>query len=259
MKIYFDVPFFLTLAVLVCGLVVLVDVLFFAKKRPAAEVQPIVVEYARSFFPVLLLVLVIRSFIIQPYRVPTGSLEPTILPGDFIVVNQFAYGLRLPVLNTKIVEVGKPKLGDIALFRYPKEPSVIFVKRVIGLPGDHIVYKNKTLTINGVEMPQQSIGMDLDPEDLFPAPVQVRLEKLSGGIEHKIFIKPGLREFEEVDVIVPANSYFMVGDNRDSSADSRVWGVVPEENLIGKAFGIWLSWDSPRTTVRWDRIGKKIN
>lgn len=257
MTFQFDVPFILTSLVFISGLVSLVDVLFLAKKRAAHSTQPIVIEYARSFFPMLLLVWIIRSFLIQPYKVPTGSLEPTILPVEFIVVNQFTYGLRLPVLNTKIYKIGEPTRGDIALFRFPKDPRVLFVKRVIGLPGDHIVYKNKTLTINGVLMQQEVVGMDLDVEGKFAVPVQVKIEHL-GKIQHKIFVRPGIRETEEVNVVVPPNSYFMMGDNRDSSLDSRIWGIVPEENLVGKAFGIWMSWDSVRTRVRWERIGSKI-
>jgi signal peptidase I len=258
MNIYFDVPFFLTALVLISGGIALVDILFLAKKRPFYKKQPIVVEYARSFFPMLLLVWVVRSFIIQPYRVPTGSLEPTVMPGDFIVVNQFSYGLRLPVLNTKFFNVGEPKRGDIALFRYPENPGILFVKRVIGLPGDHVVYRNKVLTINGERMSQKSLGMDLDTEGGFSIPVEVRTEKLN-QVEHKIFIRSGRREGEQTDITVPIGSYFMMGDNRDSSLDSRYWGFVPEKNLVGKVFGVWMSWDSANTHIRWGRIGKKIN
>jgi signal peptidase I len=258
MKIYFDVPFFLTALVLITGLISLFDILFLAKKRIDKKAYPIVIEYARSFFPMLLLVWAIRSFLIQPYRVPSGSLEPTILPGDFIVVNQFAYGLRFPVFNTKFLNISEPKQGDIALFRYPKNPSIIYVKRVIGLPGDHVAYRNKVLTINGTRMNQIPLGMDLDEEGKFSIPVQVRIEKL-GDVVHKIFIRPGYKEWEDIDIVVPKNSYFMMGDNRDSSEDGRAWGFVPEENLIGKAFGTWMSWDSENMDVRWSRIGKGIH
>jgi signal peptidase I len=257
MNISFDVPFILTSLVLISGAIALIDILFLAKKRAAHKKQPLVFEYARSFFPMLLLVWVIRSFLIQPYRVPTGSLEPTILPGDFIVVNQFAYGLKFPVLNIKFFNIGEPKRGDVVLFRSPPDLSVLYTKRVIGLPGDHVVYQNKVLTINGHQVLQTPLGMDLDLEGGFATPVQVRVEYLD-NIEHKIFIKSGYNEWEKVDVTVPAKSYFMMGDNRDSSADSRSWGFMPEENLIGKVFGVWMSWDSEGTRVRWERIGKKI-
>ena len=256
MNFSFDLPFILTSLVLISGVITLVDILFLAKKRVANKKQPLVIEYARSFFPMLLLVWVIRSFLIQPYRVPTGSLEPTILPGDFIVVNQFAYGFRFPIFNIKFFDVGEPKRGDIVLFHSPVDP-IILVKRVIGLPGDHVVYKNKILTINGHQISQKPAGLDLDVEDKFFTPVQVKVEQLD-NVEHKIFIKSGYNEWEKIDVIVPTGSYFMMGDNRDSSADSRFFGFVPEKNLIGKAFGIWMSWDSGGMRVRWKRIGQKI-
>lgn len=258
MNFSFDLPFILTSLVLISGVIALVDILFLAKKRAAHKKQPLIIEYARSFFPVLLLVWVIRSFLIQPFRVPTGSLEPTIMPGDFIVVSQFAYGLRFPVLNIKFFNIGEPKRGDIALFRSPPNPSILYVKRVIGLPGDHVVYKDKILTINGKEMVQTPAGMDLDLEGKFSTPVQVRVERLDNNVEHKIFIKEGRHESEKIDVIVPARSYFMMGDNRDSSADSRSWGFMPEKNLIGKVFGVWMSWNSQGMKIRWDRIGKKV-
>lgn len=255
---FFDVPLILTLLVLISGGIALFDILFLAKKRAAGAAQPVIIEYARSFFPMLLLVWSIRSFLVQPYRVPTGSLEPTILPGDFIVVSQFAYGIRLPVLNTKILNVGEPKRGDIALFHSTTSPMLL-IKRVIGLPGDHIVYKDKILTINDKQISQIPLGMDLDVEKKgeFSTPVHVRSEQLD-AVEHKIFIKPGLREWENVDVVVPAESYFMMGDNRDSSSDSRSWGFVPEKNLIGKALYVWMSWDAENSRIRWNRIGEKI-
>lgn len=254
-----DFPLILSSLVIAFGIISLIDILFFAAKRQAAGTkQPTIVEYARSFFPILLIVLLIRSFLVQPYRVPTGSLEPTILPGDFIVVNQFAYGLRLPVLNNKILSVGEPKLGDIVLFRWPSDPRMVFVKRVIGIPGDHLVYKNKVLTINGKVAKQKDLGMDLDQAGAIPMPMQVKSESLPSG-EHKIFTRSDYNMTDDFDLIVPAGNYFMMGDNRDNSDDSRVWGFVPEANLVGKAFGIWMSWDSHNNTVRWKRIGKAIH
>lgn len=258
MKIYFDVPFILTSLVLISGLIAIIDLLFLAKNRKRRnQHRPWLVEHAYSFFPMLLLVWTMRSFIVQPYRVPTGSLEPTILPGDFIVVNQFAYGLRLPVLNFKLLHLGEPKRGDIALFRYPNDPSIIYVKRVIGLPGDHITYRDKILTINDKIISQEFVGIDLDTENGFNIPVKVFMEDLD-GVKHKIFVKPDYEDGMDIDVIVPENNYFMMGDNRDSSADSRYWGFMPEENLIGKAFGIWMNFDTDNLKVKWDRIGKKI-
>ena len=258
MNIAIDFPLILTSIVLLTGLISLIDVLFWARRRQASGKKRCwVIEYSRSFFPILLIVLLIRSFIIQPYRVPTGSLEPTVLPGDFIIVNQFAYGLRLPVINKKIVDIGEPQRGDIALFHWPKDPRLVYVKRVIGLPGDHVVYKNKILTINGKQITQKDLGMDLDQEYAMPYPVDVKQEKLQ-AVTHKIFLRTEANNDEHVDVVVPAGHYFMMGDNRDNSDDSRDWGFVPDENLVGKAFGIWMSWDSQNNAVRWHRIGKAL-
>lgn len=259
MNIPFDFPLILTSVVIFSGVVSLIDILFLESRRKrTGKKKSKFVEYCRSFFPALLAVLIIRSFIIQPYRVPTGSLEPTVLPGDFIVVNQFAYGLRLPVLNTKIFKVSEPKLGDVVLFRWPVNPSIIFVKRVVGLPGDHLVYKNKILTINGKEAEQTSLGMGLDIEGNISVPAKLYSEILPNGVVHKIFVKNGVNEGENFDVVVPPNDYFVMGDNRDDSDDSRTWGFVPEKNLIGKAFGIWMNWDSQNLTIRWNRIGKAL-
>lgn len=256
-NIFFDIPFILTSITLITGVVALLDVLFLVKKR-SDDKPPLLIEYARAFFPVFLLVLLIRSFLICPYKVPTGSLEPTVLPGEFLLVNQYVYGLRLPVFNTKIWSIGEPKRGDITLFRPPHDPSRPFVKRVIGLPGDHVVYRHKILTVNGNVMWQTPFGMDLTTEADLPVQVQVKLENLD-QVTHKIFIRPGRKMWEDIDVVVPPHSYFMMGDNRDNSNDSREWGVVPEENLIGRAIVIWMSWDSTRSRVRFDRIGTRIH
>jgi signal peptidase I len=257
MPISIDFPFILTMLVIITGLVAMADILVFSKRRTEAQKMPYAIEFARSFFPALLLVWIIRSFIIQPYRVPTGSLEPTVLPGDFIAVKQFSYGLRLPVLNQKLVSVSNPKRGDIALFHWPVDTKILFVKRVIGLPGDHIVYKNKTLTINGKEMTQEYVGKAVDIQQDGSIEVDQKTENLD-GIKHNIFVKSDTTDPVDIDVVVPSDHYFMMGDNRDDSEDSRSWGFVPDRNLIGKAFGIWMSWDSLDHQIRWNRIGKAV-
>lgn len=254
----FDFPLLLTCLVFLTGVIWLVDIVFFKKRRLAqnkSAPEPKIVEYAHSFFPVLLLVLLIRSFLVQPYRVPTGSLEPTILPGDFVAVNQFAYGLRLPVLNTKILSIGEPKIGDIAIFRWPVDPKVDFIKRVVGIPGDHVVYKDKVLYINGQEqiLTPKGEGVDIEPDGNMT--VEEYQENLA-GISHRILINPNGGMEGDFDVVVPSGYYFMMGDNRDASADSRDWGFVPEANLIGKGFIVWMSWDSQTHRIRWNRIGK---
>lgn len=260
MNIYFDFPLVLTSLVILSGLFVLIDVLFFAKKREKTEKKiPLVFEYSRSFFPLLLIVLIIRSFIVQPYRVPTSSLSPTILPGDFIAVNQFSYGLRLPVINYKIASIGEPKRGDIVLFRWPPNPGLIFIKRVVGVPGDHLIYHKKVLKINGVVAKQKFLNDDLSIEPKkTPIKVQRKSEDLL-GVKHEIFVFEHGGQMEDLDITVPEGQYFVMGDNRDDSDDSRSWGFVPEQNLIGKAFLIWMSVDVENYKIRWSRMGDKIN
>jgi signal peptidase I len=264
----FNFAFALTLAVAFSGLIALVDLIWFRSKRINAGVKDsILIEYCRSFFPVLLLVWVIRSFIIQPYRVPTGSLEPTIKPGEFIAVSQFAYGLKFPIGNFKLVPVGEPKRGDIVLF-YPNTTKTIYVKRLVGLPGDKIDYHNKILTINGKVQPQKLIGHGFDYGD-GPGqtqPVDIYQETL-GGVVHKIFRRPYSTDGQfplESDLqgdftfIVPKGYYFMMGDNRDNSGDSRYFGAIPERYIIGKGLGIFLSWDPVHHHFRWKRVGTSL-
>ncbi len=261
--IIYDFTFYLTLAVVVTGLLALADVLFWARRRRINGHQmPVIIEYARSFFPVLLLVLIIRSFIIQPYRVPTSSLVPTVLPGDFIAVKEYEYGLRLPVLNTKIVNISEPKRGQIFLFRFPRDPRLTYVKRVIGVPGDHIQYKNKVLYINGVEAKQKLLEHThyIDENGVYFT--VDRIEEDLDGVKHPIFVEPEGGETQDVDVVVPPGNYFAMGDNRDDSGDSRSWGFVPEKNLIGQAFWIFMSWDTNGAgwdKIRWNRLGKGIH
>jgi len=215
------------------------------------------IEFMRSLFPVLLAVLIIRSFIIQPWRVPTGSLEPTIQPGDFILVNQFSYGLRLPVTNTKIFNIGEPKVGDIAVFRFPPNPNIDYIKRVIGVPGDHVQYIDKVLYINGKRMPQKLISQTLDNEPGGGIPSLLKQEDLN-GVKHDILIHKFGGKAVNFDLTVPKGYYFMMGDNRDNSGDSRFWGFVPEKNLIGKAFMVFMSWNNANDSIRWSRIGNRL-
>lgn len=259
MNIYFDFPFFLTLAVIVTGVLSAMDVFYFAKRRDASASQPYIFEFARSFFIPLLAVWSIRSFLIQPYRVPTGSLEPTVMPGDFIAVKQYSYGMRMPVLRKKIIAIGEPKRGDIALFFWPVDEEKRFVKRVVGVPGDHVVYKDKKLTINGKAIPQTLIGdaMSEEPGQLPKRVVHYRENLL--GVQHDIYVRPDSYDMKTVDVTVPEGYYFMMGDNRDDSDDSRYWGMVPEANLIGQAFGVWMSWDSNNSKFRWHRVGTGVS
>ncbi|MGZ8191738.1 MAG: signal peptidase I, partial [Methylococcaceae bacterium] len=216
--------------------------------------EPVFVEYARSFFPIVLIVLLLRSFLAEPFRIPSGSMMPTLLVGDFILVNKFTYGIRLPVLNTKVIELNEPKRGDIVVFRYPKEPSIDYIKRIIGLPGDKIVYDNKRLIINDMPVNQVSLGRYQgfgQGQDMTGA--EHLVEDLT-GIEHSILVRNEIPS-GPFTYVVPEGSYFVMGDNRDNSNDSRYWGTVPEENLVGKAFFIWMNWDWQHKGVGLDRIG----
>jgi signal peptidase I len=258
------VDFALILVVLTAlsGVIWAVDAAFFARARVTAAAggkevkEPIHVEYAKSFFPVLLLVLVIRSFLFEPFRIPSGSMEPTLLTGDFIFVNKFAYGLRLPVLNNKIVEIGEPERGDVIVFRLPTDPSVNYVKRVVGLPGDVVEYDpgSKRISINGEPVPIEPVG----PYD-GSANIEVGREQL-GKHNHRVLSIRG-EQSRGGRYEVPAGHYFMMGDHRDNSQDSR-WeevGFVPESNVVGRATGVWMNWRWPaQGGPQWNRIGEGI-
>jgi signal peptidase I len=219
--------------------------------------EPTWIEYCKSFFPVILAVLLLRSFLVEPFRIPSGSMMPTLLVGDFILVNKYDYGIRLPVLNTKIIDIGEPKRGDVVVFRYPKDPSVDYIKRVVGLPGDRIGYYNKILHINGKPVAQVPAGVYVGKgSGVSMSGAGERQEQL-GDVQHQILVMPRTPGLEG-EYVVPENEYFVMGDNRDNSNDSRYWGTVPEENLVGKAFRIWMNWDSANGGIEWDRIGKKI-
>lgn len=258
-------PLILVLLAVVSGAIWLIDYIFFSVNRKLEKrKEPWWVDYARSFFPIFVIVIIIRSFIFQLYRVPTGSLVPTILPGDMVLVEQFAYGLRLPVTGTKILDTGMPKRGDIAVFKFPPQPSVNYIKRIVGLPGDHIMYKNRVLYINGKKANQKIVGnMNYDlgtksyPDQKFSA--EIRSENLD-GVKHNIIINKEQSEdtVSDYKFTVPNGYYFAMGDNRDDSSDSRFWGFVPEKDLVGKAYRIIFSWDSNNDRVRWSRIGSKV-
>lgn len=217
--------------------------------------QPTWVEYTGSFFPVILLVFCLRSFLYEPFKIPSSSMLPTLLVGDLILVNKYTYGVRLPIINKKIIEINEPKRGDVMVFKYPKDMSLDYIKRVIGVPGDKITYKNKRLIINGQEMTYKELPEFLDEERLSYAK---RYEEDLMGVKHEILNDeraptyvmgphdfPGSElcsfDIEGFTCTVPKGSYFMMGDNRDNSADSRYWGFVPDENIVGRAFGIWMN------------------
>jgi len=250
-------PALMVTFVILTGIIWLIDSIFWAKQRSKDQKEPLAVEYARSFFPIILVVLVIRSFIAEPFRIPSGSMLPTLHVGDFILVNKFAYGIRLPVLNSKVLETGEPERGDVVVFRYPKNPQVDYIKRVIGLPGDTIGYFNKTVYINGEKVDQEVKDKSSELFSLVPARNELRFEALDGA-GHEILVDPD-RRLVEGEAVVPEGEYFVMGDNRDNSNDSRFWGTVPEANLVGEAFFIWMSWDWNSGGIVWDRLGNSIN
>ena len=249
-------PALMVTLVFVTGIIWLLDMFLWAPHRVKNQKEPLAVEYARSFFPIILVVLVIRSFIAEPFRIPSGSMLPTLHVGDFILVNKFTYGIRLPVLNSKIISLGEPERGDVLVFRYPKNPNVDYIKRVIGLPGDTVGYFNKTVYINGEAVSQDIQQKDIELLGLVPARNELRFEHL-GELGHAILVDPE-RRLVEGEAVVPTGEYFVMGDNRDNSNDSRFWGTVPEENLVGKAFFIWMSWDWNNGGIVWHRLGNNI-
>jgi len=248
----------LVLATLFTGVVVGIDRLYFRRAREETQgKEPLLVEYSRSFFPVLLVVLLLRSFVAEPFRIPSGSMMPTLEVGDFILVNKFAYGIRLPVLRTKVIPLGEPKRGDVVVFKYPQQPEVDYIKRIIGLPGDRVRYENKQLFINGQPMPLKPLGIysgDGPQGRMLGAHM---FEEDLAGVFHAILQRPEAQG-PEGEIVVPAGQYFVMGDNRDNSNDSRYWGFVPEENLVGRAMLIWMHFDGEAVRVDFSRIGTGI-
>jgi signal peptidase I len=279
---------------LVTGIIWWLDILLFRRTRaaaaraagkdPATIPEPGTVDYARSFFPVALVVLLLRAFVFEPFRIPSDSMMPTLLDGDFIIVNKYAYGLRLPVLNRKILEVGEPQRGDVVVFRYPLDPSTNFIKRLVGLPGDHVEVRDNRIVVNGKPVQFDVIGKyndgcyvnlslakeRLDDHDHQTIFCPVALDRQPGPL-------PGCNRSETRGYVcgdrdsalfaptapfvgdVPAGHYLMMGDNRDNSDDGRSWGYVPEENLVGKATRIWFNWDPQRSGGPiWSRVGMAI-
>jgi signal peptidase I len=252
----YDFSFFLVVATIVTGVVWGAYLVYLKATGQtfSEEKEPLVVEYARSFFPVVLVVLLLRSFLVEPFRIPSGSMMPTLLIGDFILVNKYTYGIRLPVVNTKVVEISEPERGDIVVFRFPKNPKIDYIKRVVGLPGDKIAYYNKKVYVNGQLARQTSLGPYQGVgQGRSMTGAELKLEDLA-GIEHEILIMPGVPTVEGV-FQVPAGHYFVMGDNRDNSNDSRYWGFVPEQNLVGRAFFIWMNWDLQNKGIAFERIG----
>jgi len=275
-----NLPLILTLAVFITGLVWLFDALVLSRPRKAkvaavekqfsgmaleteqqkaayeeakevAAKEPLLVEYSKSFFPVLFIVFFLRSFLVEPFQIPSGSMIPTLEVGDFILVNKFAYGVRAPVLNNTLIPTGKPKHGDVMVFFPPHAPETYYIKRVIGVPGDHISYNNHVLTLNGKVIEEKLIAE-------LPAGAPV-LRLVTENIDGKEFttykhLHPS-RLSMHGSWVVPEGHYFMMGDNRDNSLDSREWGFVAEDAIVGKAFAVWMHWDKFLSIPSFDHVG----
>lgn len=254
-----DFALILFVLLLISGGIWLLDNYVLAEKRASGVEEPWWVEYAKSFFPVILIVFCIRSFLAEPFKIPSGSMIPTLQVGDFILVNKFNYGIRLPIINKKIVQINDPQRGDVMVFHYPEDPSVDYIKRVVGLPGDVVEYRHKHLAINGVEQIQQSDGdYNYVESGLNFVHTEKYIETLGAG-KHALLVNPDMPnvhmgsvaefkgrencEYDEDSVrcTVPEGHYFMMGDNRDNSRDSRYWGFVPDNQIVGKAFLVWMN------------------
>ena len=223
--------------------------------------EPLLLDYSKSFFPILLIVILLRSFVAEPFRIPSGSMIPTLEIGDFILVKKYAYGIKLPVLHHKIIEIGKPQRGDVVVFRYPPNPKINYIKRLIGLPGDHIKWTaDKRLIINGEAVSYQANGEYISEGNSGRKLSATLLkETLPESKAHDLIIFSGFSKPGEWKV--PENHYFMMGDNRDNSSDSRFWKFVPENNLVGKASMIWMHWDWSKggDGFKASRMGKSVD
>ncbi|MDP5064288.1 MAG: signal peptidase I [Haliea sp.] len=273
-----DFPLILVILVFGSGSIWLLDALLFAPKRrqarntlqtkfpawaqegsrdavaydaqlQATAAEPAWVEYSRSFFPVLFVVFILRSFIVEPFQIPSSSMVPTLEVGDYILVNKFTYGLRLPVIRTKVLGLNEPERGDVMVFFPPHMNKTYYIKRVIGLPGDTVSYRNKRLSVNGSPVPVEDLAVLPGAGARF----QVSMESL--GEDPHLMQADQLRPGRDFSVVVKPGHYFMMGDNRDNSSDSRVWGQVPERDIVGKAFAIWMHWDSLFSFPSFSRVG----
>lgn len=285
----FDLPLYLSLAVLITGVIWLADLALWARPRKAklaaveqqfqqmdvadehkkaayetakeaASKEPLAVEYAKSFFPVLFIVFFLRSFLVEPFQIPSGSMIPTLQVGDFILVNKFAYGLRVPVLNKTFIPVGKPQRGDVMVFFPPHQPKTYFIKRVIGIPGDKVRYANNVLYLNDVEIKQEFVKKAMPEWGSFCMSYHLQLtvvNEVLNGASHKMQKCDQPSQLSAVDKtwIIEEGHYFMMGDNRDNSGDSRVWGTVSEDAIVGKAFAVWMHWEELLSIPSFENVG----
>jgi signal peptidase I len=273
-----DFPLILVVLVFGSGLIWLIDAVLFAPRRrqtaaalqleypgwseqgsddagryeaklSATASEPALAEYSRSFFPVLFVVFVLRSFLVEPFQIPSSSMVPTLEVGDYILVNKYTYGLRLPVMRTKVLDINKPRRGDVMVFFPPHMNDTYYIKRVIGLPGDKVSYRGKRLFVNDEPVPAEQLAVVPGADSR----VEIALETL--GEQTHLTQADQMRPARDFTVVVKPGHYFMMGDNRDNSSDSRVWGQVPERDIVGRAFAIWMHWDSLLSIPSFSRVG----
>lgn len=273
-----DFPLILVILVFGSGLIWALDAMFLARGRKAAiddlqkeypdwasqgseqssqyqaraaksASEPVLVEYAKSFFPVLFVVFVLRSFLIEPFQIPSSSMVPTLQVGDYILVNKYTYGIRLPVVRDKVLSLNEPKRGDVMVFFPPHMNDTYYIKRVVGLPGDNISYRDKEIYVNGNKLEREYLATLPDGNSRY----QLGLETL--GESPHLMQTDDLRQARSFSVVVKPGHYFMMGDNRDNSSDSRIWGQVPERDIVGRAFAIWMHWDSLFSIPSFSRVG----
>ena len=266
----------LFILLVITGLVTLADKLIWSRKREPGDEEPWWIEYPKSFFPVILIVFLLRSFLVDPFKIPSSSMRPTLEVGDFILVNKFTFGIRLPIVEKKIIDINQPQRGDVLVFRYPLDPSLDYIKRVVGVPGDVVTYsRDKQLTINGQPQALKSDGTYSYLEGTLAFVTTQRFQERLGDHTHDVahltdappVRMGGVRTFPGRENCsyndsgftckVPPGSYFMMGDNRDNSEDSRYWGFVPDDHIRGKAFFIWWNWDDV-SSFAFKRIGRGI-
>jgi len=258
----------LFLAVIASGVILLIFK-FVLTEQAKAIPEPVLLDYARSFFPVLLIVFLLRSFVVEPFRIPSGSMLPTLEIGDFILVNKFSYGVKLPIIHKEIIDLGDPDRGDVVVFRYPGDNKTSYIKRLIGLPGDTIEYRNRQLYVNGTAVKTEYVdgyipAGETQADDQFLQTIETS-EIVDGSSVQVEFSKllskhQGSRSNYTGSWTVPEGHYFMMGDNRDNSADSRAWGYLPDENVVGKAFFVWFHWNTKKNGdgLELSRIGTNI-
>jgi signal peptidase I len=263
----FDIATILVLVIALMSVIWLLERVWWRKRRPAGTKEPYLIDLTRSLLPVFILVLLLRSFVFEPFRIPSGSMMPTLLVGDFILVNKFAYGLRLPVTHSKFWDNQEPQRGDVAVFRFPLDPRIDYIKRIVAVPGDTVDYRDKQLFINGepqaLQIIDEYIGVGSGERETGSL---LALEMIN-GTEHQVLLDPQRFDFGHAcrvlvngPIVIPEGQYFAVGDNRDNSNDSRCWGLVPEANLVGRASYIWMNFDSalPGLPIDWRRLGNRI-